>query len=98
MFSDELSVHLDAGKRVNKLQLIWREDVSLMLQEDLSIKRIKLLLESDELDMEDGPEAKFQHEFAVSCNWLVPLCQSLLQALGGLDEALAGSLDRAYKQ
>ena len=98
LFSDELSVHIDAGKIVSKLQLIWREDVSIMLQEDLSIKRIKLLLEADDAaDIGDGADAKFAHEFAVSCNWLVPLCQSLLKALGGLDKALAASQDRAFK-
>lgn len=100
LFSDEMAVHMDAGKRVNKLQLMWKEDLTLMLQEDMSIKRIKLLLEGDDLDvadMQDGPEAKYAHEFAVSCNWLVPMCQSLLAAMGGMDQALAGSIERSKK-
>ncbi len=97
LLGDELSVHLEAGKIVNKLALVWREDISFILQDDLSIKRIKLLLDDDDsFDNSEGREAKFAHEFAVSCNWLVPFCQSLLKALGGMDKALAASQDRAF--
>lgn len=99
LFSDELAVHMESGKVVTKLALTWREQVSLMLQDDLSIKRVKLLLDdeapAEALDSDDG---KYAHEFAVSCNWLVPLCQSLLKALGGLDKAQAASQDRAFKK
>lgn len=97
LLTDELSVHLDAGKIVSKLHLIWRENVSFLLQDDLSIKRIKLLLEQEEAPADDGnQDAKFAHEFALSCNWLVPFCQSLLKAMGGLDKALAASQSRAF--
>lgn len=99
LFSDELAVHMDNGKVVTKLALTWREQVSLLLHEDLSIKRVKLLMDEDApaeaLDSDDG---KYAHEFAVSCNWLVPMCQSLIKALGGLDKALAASQGRAFKQ
>ncbi len=98
LMAEELTVHLDAGKLVKKLALIWREDISLVLEEDLTVKRIKLLLEDDDAPASSDPqEAKFGHEFAVSCNWMVPLCQDLLSALGGLDKALAASQDRAFK-
>ncbi len=97
LLGDELSVHLEAGKIVNKLALVWREDISFILQDDLSVKRIKLLLDDDDsFDNSEGQDAKFAHEFAVSCNWLVPFCQSLLKALGGMDKALAASQDRAF--
>jgi len=99
LLTDELSVHMDAGKIVSKLALVWQENVSFLLQDDLSIKRIKLLLEQeDALDIGDEVDAKFAHEFAVSCNWLVPFCHSLLKAMGGLDKALAASQDRAFSQ
>ncbi|OUR60031.1 hypothetical protein A9Q73_12575 [Bermanella sp. 47_1433_sub80_T6] len=98
LLAEELTVHLDAGKLVSKLALNWREDISLMLEEDLNVKRIKLLLEDDEAPSGSDPqEAKFAHEFAVTCNWMVPLCQSLLKALGGLDKALAASQSRAFE-
>ncbi|GAA6135314.1 recombination-associated protein RdgC [Oceaniserpentilla sp. 4NH20-0058] len=97
LLTDELNVHLDAGKIVNKLHLIWRENVSFLLQDDLSIKRIKLLLEQEEAPGDsDSQDARFAHEFALSCNWLIPFCQSLLAAMGGLDKALAASQSRAF--
>jgi len=98
LFSDEISGHMDAGKIVTKLALIWREQISIIVQEDLSVKRAKLLLEDDApFEATETEEGKFAHEFAVSCNWLVPLCQSLLKAFGGLEKALAASQDRAFK-
>ena len=97
LLTDELNVHMDAGKIVSKLALIWRENVSFILQDDLSIKRIKLLLEQEEApDSSEGQDARFAHEFALSCNWLVPFCQALLQVMGGLDKALLASQDRAF--
>ncbi|MEY8205962.1 MAG: recombination-associated protein RdgC [Bermanella sp.] len=96
LLSEELAAHLDAGKLVNKLSLIWREDISLILNDDLTIKRIKLLLEDDDAPSSGDPQdAKFAHEFAVSCNWMVPFCESLLSAMGGLNKALASSIAKA---
>lgn len=98
LFGDESAVHMDAGKIVTKLALIWREQVSVIVQDDLSIKRAKLLLEDDApFEATETEEGRFAHEFAVSCNWLVPFCQSLLKAFGGLEKALAASQDRAFK-
>lgn len=99
LFSDEISGHMDAGKIVTKLALTWREQVSLLVQDDLSVKRCKMLLEDDApYEATESEEGKFAHEFAVSCNWVVPLCQSLLKAFGGLEKALAASQDRAFKE
>lgn len=98
LFSDELAVHMDAGKIVTKMALQWREQVSILVHDDLSIKRAKLLLEDDvPFEATETEEGRFAHEFAVSCNWVVPLCQSLLKAFGGLEKALAASQDRAFK-
>lgn len=96
LLGDELTVHTNAGKLVSKLAMVWREQVALIIQEDLAIKRIKLLLEEDDLVDGDDPDAKFAHEFALSCNWVVPLCESILAAFGGLDKALSGSQERAF--
>ena len=99
LLAEEITVHLDAGKLASKLALVWREDISLMLEEDLGVKRIKLLMEDDDAPSSSDPqEAKFAHEFAVSCNWMVPMCQSLLAALGGLEKTLAASQSRAFDE
>lgn len=99
LLGDELDVHTSSGKLVSKLAMIWRDQISILLHEDLSIKRIKLLQEDDG-DHYDGDDkaAKFAHEFAVSCNWLLPLCQDILEAFGGLDEALASSQSRSFEE
>lgn len=98
LLSDELNVHLDAGKQVNKLHLIWRDNVSFILQDDLSIKRVKLLLEQEDAPGDaDHQDARFAHEFALSCNWVVPFCKALLEVMGGLDKALAASQSRAFQ-
>ena len=97
LLAEELTVHLDAGKIVSKLAMQWREDISLILQDDMAVKRIKLILETDDqFDNSESADAKFAHEFAVTCNWMVPMCQSLLKALGGIDKALAASQERAF--
>jgi recombination associated protein RdgC len=99
LLAEELTGHLDSGKVVTKQALIWREGISIILQDDLSVKRVRLLLEDDSpIDAIESDAGKFAHEFAVSCNWLVPFCQSLLKAFGGLDKSLAASQDRAFQQ
>lgn len=94
LYSEEVTAHLDASKQVSKLALLWREDIQLLLQDDLSIKRIKSTAEPDEMDLPEDALARFSHEFAVTCQWLKPLCDDLLKALGGMDKALAGSQSR----
>ncbi len=97
LLGEEMMVHTSAGKQVTKLALTWREQVSLIVQDDLVIKRIKLILEDDDHGPEEDTEAaRFAHEFAVSCNWVVPLCHSILDAFGGLDKALDASQSRAF--
>ncbi|EAT11811.1 recombination-associated protein RdgC [Bermanella marisrubri] len=94
LYSEEVTAHLDASKQVAKLALLWREDIQILLQDDLSIKRIKSIAEPDDMDMPEDPLARFAHEFAVTCQWLKPLCDDLLKALGGMDKALAASQSR----
>jgi len=97
LFSDEVQVHLDSGKHATKLVLIWQDQVSLLLQDDLAIKRIKVLNEEEApADAMADDISRFAHEFAVSCQWVVPLCESLLNALGGLEKALGASQARSH--
>jgi len=41
--SDEISQHLRVGKRVSQLGIIWQDRLSMILQSDLSIKRLRLM-------------------------------------------------------
>jgi recombination associated protein RdgC len=54
----EVRNHLDAGKRVVALGLTWNEHLSLLLEEDLSLKRLRFADELiDELDTGDADDA-----------------------------------------
>lgn len=65
---EEIAGHLRAGKEVIKLALHWREQLEFLLQEDLSLRRLRfadaLLDEALEPDIEDEA-ARFDAEFAI---------------------------------
>ncbi len=65
---EEIATHLRAGKEVVKLALHWREQLEFLLQEDLSLRRLRfadtLLDEALEPDIEDEA-ARFDAEFAI---------------------------------
>jgi recombination associated protein RdgC len=77
---EEISTHLRAGKEVVKLALDWREHLSFLLQEDLSLKRLRfsdeLIEEAVEPDVEDEA-ARFDAEFAIMALQLRELIERL---------------------
>jgi len=77
---EEIQTHLRAGKQVVKLALEWGEHLSLLLQEDLSLKRLRLadalLEEAAEADIED-PAARLDAEFALTALELRGLLEQL---------------------
>jgi recombination associated protein RdgC len=85
---EEIQTHLRAGKQVVKLALEWDDHLSLLLHDDLSIKRLRLAdaLIEDALggDMED-PAARLDAEFALTALELRALLQRLQEVfdLGG---------------
>ena len=58
---DEVLHHIDAGKRVTKLGVCWNEAVTMVIESDLTLKRIKftdLIKEQNEdipKDQQDAP-------------------------------------------
>jgi recombination associated protein RdgC len=66
--SEEIATHLRAGKEVVKLAVRWREHLEFLLDEDLSLKRLRfagaLLDEALEPDVEDEA-ARFDADFAI---------------------------------
>jgi recombination associated protein RdgC len=65
---EEISTHLRAGKQVVKLALDWRDRLTFILQEDISLKRVRfadaLIDEAIEPDIEDEV-ARLDAEFAI---------------------------------
>jgi len=90
LVGEEIATHLQAGKQVVKLALDWRNSLSFVLQEDLSLKRLRfadaLIEEAVEPDQEDEA-ARFDAE-------LVMIALELRGLLGRLDNLFGIASDR----
>jgi len=83
---EEIQAHLEAGKRVVKLAMTWSEQLSLVISEDLSLRRLrfaeKLQETNEDIDSEDHA-ARFDADFALMTEVLTPLMDKLLGYFGG---------------
>jgi recombination associated protein RdgC len=86
LLSEEVETHLNAGKQVARLSLAWEERLSLVLAEDLCLRRLKF---SDELmkENEDIPEAdnaaRLDADFALMSDAVTRLQERILVLFGG---------------
>ena len=86
LLSEEVETHLNAGKQVARLSLAWEERLSLVLAEDLCLRRLKF---SDELmkENEDIPEAdnaaRLDADFALISDAVTRLQERILVLFGG---------------
>jgi recombination associated protein RdgC len=86
LLSEEVETHLNAGKQVARLSLAWDERLSLVLAEDLCLRRLKF---SDELmkENEEIPEAdnaaRLDADFALMSDALTALQERILALFGG---------------
>ena len=78
--SEEISVHLNAGKQVRKLGVVWNEAVRCVLNADLTLGRVRfedmVLERATEADAETAAE-QFDQDFAVMTLVLADLFKSL---------------------
>ncbi len=83
--SEEIHTHLEAGKLVVKLALQWDDQLSLVLQEDFSLKRLKfadsLITEAEEASGGDKA-AQFDADFAIMTTAFKRLIPQLLATFG----------------
>lgn len=81
--SAEVRAHVASGKRVRKLALNWREHLSFVLQDDLSIKRMRF--DSELIDQAgdgaDDEASRFDADFALMSSELSAFIPDLLAAL-----------------
>ncbi|ANI29491.1 recombination associated protein [Yersinia entomophaga] len=86
LVSDEIAVHIEAGKLVTKLALDWQERVQLVLSDDGSLKRLKfsdtLREQNDDIDRDDFAQ-RFDADFILMTSELAALIKNLIEALGG---------------
>jgi recombination associated protein RdgC len=90
--ADEVREHLRSGKLVAQLGLVVDGHVSLVLGEDLTLRKLRFLdaaVESIEADRREGVEAEVDARFAVTTLTLKPLLSRLAGWFG-----LARPLDR----
>lgn len=87
---DDVRTHLDTGMLVTKLSLIWDDNVSFVVDEELGIKRLKfsetLREKLDDVDSDDAA-ARFDVAFSLMTLELSRLIPGLLEALGGEDRS-----------
>ena len=85
--SDEIKSHLDAGKQVKKLGVVWNDTLSCVLAADLSITRLKfedmILERAQEADAESEAQ-QFDQDFAIMTLEVSRFLKSFLAAFGGL--------------
>ena len=86
LLSEEVETHLNAGKQVARLSLGWDERLSLVLGEDLCLRRLKF---AEELmkENEDIPEAddaaRLDADFALMADAISSLQERVIALFGG---------------
>ncbi|KYQ94571.1 recombination associated protein [Serratia plymuthica] len=95
LISDEIAVHIEAGKLVTKLAVDWQERIQLVLADDGSLKRLKfadaLREQNGDIDRDDFAQ-RFDADFILMTSELAALIKNTIEALGG--EALGGEAQR----
>lgn len=91
LVSDEIKAHLEAGKQVRQLGVLWNSVLSCVIAEDLSIRRLRFENIKEESDnsghAEESAAQKFDGEFALMTLELDGFFKSLFKAFGGLEDA-----------
>jgi len=84
--SDEIQAHLAAGKQAARLALDWDDRLSLMLADDLQLRRLRFgeaVLDSAAEGDSETREQQFEAEFAIMSQELRRFLPELMSAFGG---------------
>ena len=84
--SEEIQLHLSTGKQVTQLSLAWQDKLSFVLDDKLTIKRLRfedVLQEQAEQDGGDDALAQQDASFILMMMTLVEFLPELFTALGG---------------
>jgi len=81
--SDEVRAHVASGRRVKKLAMNWREHLSFVLQDDLSIKRMRFdsAIVDEAGESADDEASRFDADFTLMTSELIAFLPDLLAAL-----------------
>ena len=88
---EEIGQHIAAGKVVTRLAMTWGDRISLVLNENLQIKRLSFLdILKDEADGQaENEDERFDIDFTLMSGEVARLLDDLLAALGGEQEKSA---------
>jgi len=84
----EIRNHIKNGKFAVKLALQWKERLSFVLHEDLSVKRLRfedIIKEAESETEADDPVSRFDLDFSLMVLELAEFFPQLIAALGGED-------------
>ena len=85
--ADDVLSHLESGKQVTKLAINWQDRVQCILNEDLSIKRLRfgddLLEEAQDSYADEDPITRLDADFTLMSLELHRFIQALTEWLGG---------------
>ncbi|PHM72329.1 recombination-associated protein RdgC [Xenorhabdus sp. KJ12.1] len=86
LICDEIVGHIETGKVVTKLALNWQERISFILNDDVTIGRIRfsetLKEQNDDIDNDDFPQ-RFDADFVLYTGELMALINTMIMDLGG---------------
>lgn len=89
LIGEEVDVHLQAGKQVSKMALIWNDALSFVLGDDLVIRKLKftdsIQEQLDEVSAETAAE-QFDADFSIMTLTLQQMLDELMEYLGGMSE------------
>lgn len=93
----EVRNHVRQGKQVVRLALLWKERLSCVLHDDLSIRRLRfedIVREAESETEADDPVSRFDLDFSIMVLELAAFLPSLIAALGGeaVPQAESGEL------
>lgn len=86
--SDEVRSHITNGKTVTRLGITWRDRVSIVLTDQLQIKRVSFLdvIKEEAENLSEEGDALYEANFALMAGELSGLLADLVIALGGESE------------
>jgi len=86
--AEEIIQHLEGGMQAVKLGVLWQENIRFILNDDLSIKRLKfgdIFQEQADENSDEDTISQFDASFAIMSMELSKLLPEILEFFGGED-------------